>query len=107
MFPRLFRPPNRSPLWHLSSPALIDPVMGYLPPSTIRVTLPIIVAGQKCPFEKGDEVSWTKSERLVAEKAVKITSVDELIAKVSEVKHIQTISDNKHVVDNHGTSKDP
>jgi hypothetical protein len=104
---RLFIPPTRSPLWHLPSPAPIDPVMGYLPPSTIRVTLPITVTGQACPFERGDEVGWTAAERLVADRAVKVTSVDELIAKVSEKRHIQTFSNIKHTVENYGASTKP
>jgi hypothetical protein len=107
MFPRVFKPPNRSPLWHLPPPPPIDPAKGYLPPSTIRVALPITVAGQKCPFERGDKVSWTEGQRLVAGKTVKVTSVEELIAKVSENKHIQTFSNIKHAVDNHGASKEP
>ena len=102
MIHRLFMPPTRSPLWHLPPPAPFDPVMGYLPASTHKVSLPITVTGHPCPFERGDEVAWTEAERLVAARAVKVISVDDLIDKVSEKKHIQTFSNIKHTVDNHG-----
>ena len=107
MSPRLFKAANRSPLWHLPAPEPVAPVEDYLAPSTIRVILPVTVAGQKCPVEPGDTSVWTDAERLVADNAQEVHSVEELRARVSQNMPLQILSHINLVVDNHGTPPEP
>jgi hypothetical protein len=85
---RLFKAANRSPLWHLPAPEPVASVEDYLAPSTVRVTLPITVAGQKCPVAPGDTSVWTEAERIVAGNAQEMNTVEELTAGVSRNMHI-------------------
>jgi hypothetical protein len=78
---------------------------GHLPASTTRLKLPISLSNLDCPVEAGNTAEWTEKERLVAEKAEEIKSVEEFLARVS-VHHIQLeISNTNHADEDHGAQK--
>ena len=52
----------------------------YLPPCTLRVTVPIITTGQKCPVTPDNTVEWKEAERIVASRATVMQSVPELVS---------------------------
>lgn len=83
MFSRVFQVSQRSELWFGPCPPPHDSVQDYLPASTTRFTLPISISNLECPVEPGNTVEWTERERLVADKAVEVQSVEELLARVS------------------------
>jgi hypothetical protein len=87
IFCRVFQVAQRSDLWHGPCPPAYDSVEDYLPSSTKHFTLPISISNLECPVEQGNTVEWTEKQRLVAEKAERIKSVEEFLDRVS-VHHV-------------------
>jgi hypothetical protein len=65
------------------------------------------IKGLKYPVDKDHTVAWTEEQRILASKAAELTSVEDLVAKVSQPIHLQAFSNLNHVDDNHGSSQEP
>lgn len=105
IFCRVFQAGQRSELWHGPCPPPHDLAEHYLPASTTRFKLPISISNLACPVEPGNTTEWTEKERLVAEKAEEIKSLEEFLARVS-VQHIQLDIFNTNYADEyHGACK--
>jgi hypothetical protein len=51
-----------------------------LAPSTVTVSVPLTIAGKKCPVRPDNAVAWTQAERLVASQAPEMESVEALVS---------------------------
>ena len=51
-----------------------------LAPSTVMVSVPLTIEGQKCPVRPDNAIEWTQAERLVASRAPEMESVEALVS---------------------------